>query len=130
MSRPYDFPSIEAKWQAYWEEHRLFRASEDCGKPKFYCLDMFPYPSGSGLHVGHLEGYTATVIVSRYKRMRGFHVIGGSAWTDRIERDRLFGQEVMRDAGLQTAPTHAFSDYAAALAFLRDDPGEPQMTRA
>lgn len=55
-------------------------------------------------------------------RMRGFHVIGGSAWTDRIERDRSFGQDVMRDAGLQTAPTHAFSDYAAALAFLRDHP--------
>src|SRR6478672_7860501 len=70
MSKTYDHHAIEAKWQAYWEEHRPFRAVEDATKPKFYCLDMFPYPSGSGLHVGHLEGYTATDIVSRYKRMK------------------------------------------------------------
>ena len=80
MSRPYDHQAIEAKWQAYWEQNRTFRASEDSTRPKFYCLDMFPYPSGSGLHVGHLEGYTATDIVSRYKRMQGFNVLHPMGW--------------------------------------------------
>ncbi len=80
MSKTYDHHAIEAKWQAHWEEHRPFRASEDGSRPKYYCLDMFPYPSGSGLHVGHLEGYTATDIVSRYKRMRGFNVLHPMGW--------------------------------------------------
>ncbi len=80
MSKAYDHRTVEAKWQAYWEEHRTFRVKEDPARPKFYCLDMFPYPSGSGLHVGHLEGYTATDMVSRYKRMRGFNVLHPMGW--------------------------------------------------
>lgn len=72
--------AIEPKWQAYWDEHQTFKTREDTGKPKFYALDMFPYPSGAGLHVGHPEGYTATDIVSRYKRMRGYNVLHPMGW--------------------------------------------------
>src|SRR5262245_45832070 len=75
MSKTYDHQALEVKWQAYWEQHRTFLVDDDQTKPKFYCLDMFPYPSGSGLHVGHLEGYVATDIVSRSKRMRAFNVL-------------------------------------------------------
>jgi len=80
MSKAYDHKAVEAKWQAYWEGQGTFRVTEDPTRPKFYCLDMFPYPSGSGLHVGHLEGYTATDIVSRYKRMQGFNVLHPMGW--------------------------------------------------
>lgn len=76
----YDPQAIEARWQAFWEEHQTFRAEVDLEKPKFYVLDMFPYPSGNGLHVGHVEGYTATDIVARYKRMRGFNVLHPMGW--------------------------------------------------
>lgn len=71
---------IEPKWQDYWEENHTFKTEDDFSRPKFYVLDMFPYPSGSGLHVGHCEGYTATDIIARYKRARGFNVLHPMGW--------------------------------------------------
>lgn len=71
----FDHKQIEKKWQKVWEENKTFKTSEDEGKKKFYALDMFPYPSGAGLHVGHPEGYTATDILSRMKRMQGYNVL-------------------------------------------------------
>ncbi len=77
----YDHKSIEVKWQKYWEENNLFKADDrNTTKPKYYALDMFPYPSGAGLHVGHPEGYTATDIISRYKRMNGYNVLHPMGW--------------------------------------------------
>jgi leucyl-tRNA synthetase len=78
----YPFKDLEAKWQAYWKENETFRTppAVDMSKPKFYVLDMFPYPSGAGLHVGHPEGYTATDIMSRYKKMNGFNVMHPMGW--------------------------------------------------
>ncbi|MCU0461110.1 MAG: leucine--tRNA ligase [Bacteroidales bacterium] len=77
----YNFSEIEKKWQHYWEENKTFKTPEDLTNPKkCYVLDMYPYPSGAGLHVGHPEGYTATDIYSRYKRMKGFNVLHPMGW--------------------------------------------------
>lgn len=78
---PYNFNEIEKKWQEYWEKNKTFFTDVwDFSKPKYYALDMFPYPSGQGLHVGHPEGYTATDILSRMKRMQGYNVLHPMGW--------------------------------------------------
>ncbi|OJE50064.1 leucine--tRNA ligase [Bacillus proteolyticus] len=76
----FNHQKIEKKWQGYWEENKTFRTPDETEKPKFYALDMFPYPSGAGLHVGHPEGYTATDILSRMKRMQGYNVLHPMGW--------------------------------------------------
>ena len=78
--RYYNPGEIEPKWQTYWLENEVFKTKDFSERPKFYVLDMFPYPSGAGLHVGHPEGYTATDIVARYKRMQGFNVLHPMGW--------------------------------------------------
>ncbi|HSS37821.1 MAG TPA: leucine--tRNA ligase [Polyangia bacterium] len=77
---PYDYSTVEPKWQSRWREAGLHRTPTDPSKPKFYALDMFPYPSGAGLHVGHCEGYTATDVITRWKRMQGFRVLHPMGW--------------------------------------------------
>ncbi|HRH22345.1 MAG TPA: class I tRNA ligase family protein, partial [bacterium] len=76
----YNHQQLEKKWQKDWLESDLYRTDESSEKPKYYCLDMFPYPSGAGLHVGHPKGYIATDIISRYKTLNGFAVLHPMGW--------------------------------------------------
>jgi len=76
----FNHQQVEKKWQQYWDVNKTFKTENETDKPKFYALDMFPYPSGAGLHVGHPEGYTATDILSRFKRMQGFNVLHPMGW--------------------------------------------------
>jgi len=80
MKKKYDHQKIEKKWQKFWKDNKIFEVKKDTSKKKFYILDMFPYPSGAGLHVGHVTGYTGTDIIARYMRQRGYNVLHPMGW--------------------------------------------------
>ena len=78
--RDYDFQKVEQHWQSFWEQNQTFRTTDDTSRPKYYVLDMFPYPSGSGLHLGHCENYTITDVFARWQRARGYNVLYPIGW--------------------------------------------------
>ena len=86
----YKFNEIEKKWQDHWKEKKVYQVSNNSDKPKYYVLDMFPYPSGAGLHVGHPLGYIASDIVTRYKRLHGFNLCASTVYVRQIPDCKCF----------------------------------------
>ena len=117
----YKHLEIEPKWQKYWAEHNTFKAEIDKNKPKYYVLDMFPYPSGAGLHVGHAENYTISDIVSRYKRMRGFNVLHPMGWDAfGLPSERYAERTGMHPSEVTTINTDKFRKQLQAIGFSYD----------
>ena len=117
----YNHEEIEPKWQKYWADHHTFKTGTDASKPKFYALDMFPYPSGAGLHVGHPEGYTATDILSRFKRAQGYNVLHPMGWDALVCSHEQYAMDTgMTQRNSKTSPTS--NAKLMRLAFLRLGP--------
>jgi leucyl-tRNA synthetase len=120
-SRDYDFSSIEPRWQAYWADHETFAAVDASNRPKFYVLDMFPYPSGAGLHIGHPEGYTASDALKRFKKAQGYNVLHPMGWdafglpTEQYAIQT--GQHPRKTTGVNVA---RFKEQLSALGFAYD----------
>ncbi|MGV3525693.1 MAG: leucine--tRNA ligase [Candidatus Sericytochromatia bacterium] len=105
----YDHHKIDAKWQTYWDKHKTFRTAARSTKPKYYVLDMFPYPSGQGLHVGHPKGYVGSDIIARYKRMRGFEVLHPMGWDAfGLPTERQAAKESRHPAEITSRNTETF----------------------
>jgi leucyl-tRNA synthetase len=125
MTHFYDPSTIEPKWQGIWEEQKAFRTPDDpailASRPKFYVLDMFPYPSGAGLHVGHPEGYTATDVVARMKRMQGFNVLHPMGWDAfGLPAERAAVREGIHPAIITTRNVDTFRGQIKRLGFSYD----------
>ena len=117
----YNHLAIEKKWQKYWDENKTFKAEIDKSKPKYYVLDMFPYPSGAGLHVGHAENYTISDIVARFKRMQGYNVLHPMGWDAfGLPAERYAERSGMHPADVVKMNADKFRDQLKAIGFSYD----------
>ncbi|MBQ8251345.1 MAG: leucine--tRNA ligase [Alphaproteobacteria bacterium] len=117
----YNHLAIEKKWQKYWDENKTFKAEIDKNKPKYYVLDMFPYPSGAGLHVGHAENYTISDIVARFKRMQGYNVLHPMGWDAfGLPAERYAERSGMHPADVVKMNANKFRDQLKAIGFSYD----------